>query len=568
MIGDNPADIYALEVVEGRVPAGKYHRLACRRHLQDRRRECSRGFPYEFKWDLAENFLNFCRTLKHYKGRQFAGRPFEPEPFQVFVLGSIFGWRHVGSGLRRFTTAYLELPRKSGKSFLAAVVALYATFFENEAGAEGYCLATKEAQARIVFDACKQLVTASGLSARVKVSARTLSRAATAQKLEPLGSDSDTTDGLNPHVVVVDELHAWRTRGLLDVMESATGARVNPLFLQITTAGDDPVSPCGDQHDYACRILDGTLTDDPATVATFACLAHADPDDDPWDEAIWIKANPMWGVSVNPDDLRKLAAKAKQIPAAAAEFQQKRLNLWVNASAPCLSVEGWRKGQSSGRPGWDVPALHGEPCYVGIDLAAKLDLCALVLVFPPTQGRASWRWVPMVWTPADTLADRAHRDRAPYRVWADQGWLQAVPGTRINPQVVLDAILEARDRYDLQMVGFDPWHAGDLMAALVADHGFSAEAVVEVPQTFQGLSAACLQVQGDTLAGLIDAGGDPVTGWCVSNVVANRDGKDNLIFTKGKSRGRIDPVIAGTIATACHLRRPVEAAVEVAAWLI
>lgn len=356
----NPVDAYAHEVVAGRVPAGKYHRLACSRHLKDRAREGTPEFPYRFVWEAYDSarklkpcalrFLKFARQMKHYKGRQFVGKPFEPTPCQVFRLGSIFGWRTLDGQLRRFTTAYNEVPRKQGKSFEEAVVSIYCTFYEGEAGAEGYCLATKEKQAKIAFNAARKLVKSSGLSDRIKVNAANLSREATESKLEALGSDSDTTDGLNPHFVGVDELHAFKTRGLLDVVESATGSRLNPLIFQITTAGNTSVSVCGDQHDYACRILEGVLADDASTLAFFAFIAHADPEDDPWSEATWQKANPHWGISVEPDDMRKLAAKAKQIPSAAAEFKQKRLNLWVNASNPCLSVEGWRKGQTDWTP--------------------------------------------------------------------------------------------------------------------------------------------------------------------------------------------------------------------------
>lgn len=568
----DPVQRYAERVVNGELPAGKYHRLSCARHLNDLKRQNTPGFPYRFEWPKAEKFLKFARLMKHYKGRQFAGKPFEPTDCQVFRLGSIFGWRHTGdaammppalkddvdpallAGLRRFTTAYNEVPRKQGKSFEESVISVYVTFFEGEPGAEGYCIATKEKQAKIAFDAAKRLVKSSGLAERIKVNAANLHRQATESKLEPLGSDSDTTDGLNPHFVGVDELHAFKTRGLLDVMESAMGARLNPLIYQITTAGDDPVSVCGDQHDYACRILDGVLEDDPSTLSFFAFIAHADEGDDPWDEKTWQKANPHWGISVNPDDMRKLAAKAMKMPSAAAEFKQKRLNLWVNATAPCLSVDGWRNGQSKTTPQLLIEELKHEPCYIGIDLASKIDLCALSLVFPPTAGRAKWRWVQQIWTPEDTLADRSHRDRAPYKTWVDQGWLKTTPGSRIDHGVIRSTIAQVREFYDIERIGFDPWHADKLIEELVQLDGFTAEQVLEVRQTYAGMSSACLRVQADILAGEVDAGGCPVTAWAVSNAVPNTDGKDNLMFAKGKSRGRIDPLIAGTIGEALALR--------------
>ena len=489
--------------------------------------------------------------MKHYEGRQFVGKFFHPSDFQIFRLGSVFGWRHVETGFRRFTTAYNELPRKQGKSYEEAVVAVYCTFFEGEAGAKGYIIATKEKQAMIVWANAKKIIQMSGLESRIKCNAKNLSREATSQKLEPLGSDSDTTDGLNPHFIGVDELHAFKTRGLLDVVESATGARLNPMNYQITTAGDDPVSVCGDQHDYACRILDGVLDDDPSTLSFFACIAHADPEDDPWSEATWIKANPHWGISVDPEDMRKLAAKAQQMPSAAAEFKQKRLNLWVNASEPCLSVEGWRKGQSA----WDPAELEHESCWVGIDLASKIDLCSMSFVFPPTPGRDTFRVIQRIWTPADTLVDRAHKDRAPYPVWRDGGWLGTTPGVRIDQTVVLETLLWARDLFHIEAIGYDEWHADKLIDD-IKKSGFPEENVLAVGQTFKGMSSACLRLQADILAGLVDARGCPVTAWSVSNVIPDNDGKMNMQFSKKKSRSKIDPVVSMAIAVALWLRRP------------
>src|SRR4051812_21630810 len=219
----NPVDAYARDVVAGRVLAGEYYQLACARHLADRKREQTKAFPYRFDWDQVERFLKVARRFKHYKGRQFAGQPFDPTPCQVFRLGNIFGWRHTKTGYRRFTTAFNEVPRKNGKSFEAAAVAIYVTFFEGESGANGYCIATKEKQAKIVFGDAQQLVRRSGLASRIKINANNLHRLSLEQKLEPLGSDSDTTDGLNPNLIVTDEMHAMKTRALLDVMESATG---------------------------------------------------------------------------------------------------------------------------------------------------------------------------------------------------------------------------------------------------------------------------------------------------------------------------------------------------------
>lgn len=547
----HPVDAYAAAVVRGRVPAGRYHKLSCRRHLRDRAREATADFPYRFEPELADRFVRFGSRVRHYKG-EWAGRLVEFSPCQVFRLGSVFGWirSDLDEWRRRFRTAYNEIPRKNGKSLEAAIVADYTTFFDGEPGAEGYCAATKREQAAIVFNDAKQLVKSSGLKTRIAIQARNLYQSSSLSKLEPLSAQDQSMDGLNPHVVIIDEFHAHKDRGVIDVLETAMGARRQPLMFQITTAGDNMVSPCGDQHGYACQILDGVLVDE----TFFAFIAHADKEDDWLEERTWRKANPHYGISVNPDDMRALATKAKGIPAAAAAFKQKRLNLWVNASSPCLSVDGWQKGQHD----WEPDELAGQPCYVGIDLASSIDLCSLVAAFPPVEGVRGWRWLVSIWTPGDTLQDRARRDRAPYEVWVEQGWLVAVSGTRINHDAVIGpTLLALRDRYHIQRIGFDPWHAGTLIEDLTdpdGDYGFSEENVLAVSQTYGGMSQGCLEVQAEILGGHIDARRCPVTTWCVSNVVGQSDGKDNLMFAKGRSRGRIDPVIAGTIATALWKR--------------
>ena len=285
-------------------------------------------------------------------------------------------------------------------------------------------------------------------------------------------------------------------------METATGARRQPLILWITTAGSDPVTPCGDQHHYACQILDRVLTDE----TFFAFIAHADDDDPPFAVRTWRKANPNYGISVQPDDLRALARKAQAMPAAAAAFKQKRLNLWVNSLAPWLSLEGWRRGQSA----WTLDALAGEKCWVGIDMSSKIDLTAVAAVFPPTATRARWRVAVWGLTPEDTLVERAHRDRAPYQLWVQRGVLLTNPGNRIDQDEVRGLVGIVRARFDVQQIGVDPWNAGNLVKDLT-DDGFE---VIEVPQTLAQMSAPAKEFEADVLDGLVDAGGNPLMTWC------------------------------------------------------
>lgn len=532
----HPVDAYAAAVVAGQVPAGTYHRLACARHLRDRKREATKAFPYRFDVAKADRFFRFAGKLKHYKG-EWARQPIVLQPFQQFRLGSIFGWVHRETGLRRFRTSYNELPRKNGKSLEAAVVAVYLTFFDGEQGAEGYCLATKRSQAeKLVFRDAKKLVASSGLKAHIKIQARNLHRIDTASKLEPLGANPE--DGLNPSLIIVDELHKFKTRESMDVMETATGSRRQPLNFQITTAGDDIVSVCGDQHDYCCKILNGVLEDE----TFFGFIAHADPDDDWTLEATARKANPNYGISIKPDDLAALVTKALHMPGAAAAYQQDHLNWWVNTDAPWLSLTGWRTGQTTGTP----EDLRGQTCFAGIDLSSKIDLAAFALAFPPTATRTAWRYLVRCFTPADTLLERSRRDRAPYPQWVDEGWLTASPGNRLDQDVIHAAVREARDTcgFVIQSVGFDPWNAGNLEKDLTED-GF---AVVEIPQTLQHMSAPSKEFEADVLDGLVDAGGNPLLAWMASNVVVYRDGKDNIYPQKKKSRGRIDGIIACLMA--------------------
>lgn len=511
------------------------------RHERDRAREATPAFPYRFDSRRADRLFRFAEHLKHYKA-EWAGQYIRLEPQQQFRLGSLFAWVHVETGLRRFKVAYNELPRKNGKSLEAAIVALYATFFDGEAGAEGYCIATKRDQAKIVFRDCQHLVRSSGLRSRIAVLTANLHRAATASKLEPLGADRDSTDGLNPHLVVIDEAHAMKHRGMIDVMETATGARRQPILFWITTAGESPISPCGDQHDYVCKVLDGILDDE----QLFAFIAHADAEDDWTLETTWRKANPNYGVSVKPADLRDLAAKAIHMTSAQAAFKQKRLNLWVNTLAPWLSIEGWRDGQTAWvSPAAFAEALAGEACWIGIDMSSKIDLTAIVAVFPPTETRTTWRLLATCLTPANTLEARAHRDRAPYPQWVTEGYLITNPGNRIDQRVVVDVVADWQTRYDVRGVGIDPWNAGNLVKDL-SDLDLSVP-VIEVPQNIQQMSAPSKDFEADVLDGLVDSGGNPLLAWCASNAVAAPDHKGNIYPTKKKSRGRIDPIMAAII---------------------
>jgi len=528
----DPVTAYARQVVRGRVPAGRYHRLACERHLRDRKRT---RWAYRFDAPAAQRAIAFFPMLKHYKG-EWAGQPIRLEPFQAFVIGSVFGWRRRSDGLRRFRTAYVELPRKNGKSTLAAGVSILTTFFDGEAGAEGYCAATKRQQARIVFDDAKTMVrTDPHLKELITVQTTNMHAIESHSKLEPLSRDQDTMDGLNPHFVNIDELHAHKDRGILDVLETAMGARRQPLMFQITTAGNTEDSVCGRQHAYAVSILTEAIADE----TVFAFIAHADDGDDWTDEATWAKANPNYGVSVKPEDMRALALKAQHMPDAQAEFRQKRLGEWLNAEAVWLNFDGWKRGQGS----WTSASLEGRPCWAGVDLSSKIDLSAFVLMFPP-EGADRWRVLAWLYMPEDNVHERTQRDRAPYDRWAREGWITTTPGNRIDQSVIRTTILEQKTRFAFDEVGIDPWNAATFPIEL-EQAGLS---VIEVPQNYHQMSEAAKEFAAEVDGARVDASGHPVLTWMASNVVVNRDDKDNIFPVKKKSRGRIDGIVAAIIA--------------------
>lgn len=562
------ARAYEDGVIDGSILACKWVRLACARNRRDRERSAAGELAYVFddaaavrRCFLSEQFPHTKGPLAFVKGQDDDGRnawnTITLEPWQVWLQSTVFGWKRRGANLRRFKVVLILVPRKNAKSTLGAVNINLALTDDGESGAEVYSAATTRDQAKVSAEIAWEMARRTpafrehfGIRIGAKTT-RTLEVSETASKFSPLSADAHSLDGLNVSFALIDELHAHKTRAVWDVLDTATGARAQPMLYAITTAGADVHGICYEKLEYLHKVLEGHLEDE-----EFFGVNYTIDDGDQWDdERVWGKANPNLGVSVSLDDLRRKARAAKQSPEARNNFLTKHGNVWVTAEDPCLSVEGWKAGQSKGwRPALEVPELRHEPCWVGIDLAKKVDLCALTFAFPPTVGRPRWRWLQQIWTPKATLRERALRDKVPYEKWVEQGWLLPYEGTSVDTRVVLDAILAAREFYDLQIIGYDPWHSDTIVDSLKKDHGFSDERVLPVAQTYAGMSAACLYVQARTLAGEIDAGGCPVTAQAVAVAVANVDGKENLMFAKGKCRGRIDPLISGTIAVAHWLR--------------
>lgn len=528
-----PWDQYAADVVAGKIPAGRLVILACRRHLRDLREGKKRGLYFDV--DEANRALKFIALCRHSKG-EWAGQPITLSPWQTFIVANLFGWRLRKNGTRRFRVAYKEVPRKNGKSTLLAAIALLLLVADREPGAEVYCAATKLKQAKIVHDEATNMVKASpALSKRVTSFRNNLHVLSTYSKMEPLPADADTLDGLNPSGIIVDEFHAHRTRELWEVLDTATGARRQPLIVAITTAGANRQGICYEQHIYSEQVLEGTIEDD----SWFAYIATIDEGDDYNDPAIWAKANPNFGISVNPDDLERKIRKAQASPAALADVLRKHFNVWSDGDDCLFDMQAWRKCPKTKIKLYDVA---GWPCYAGLDLATRFDIAALVLLFPPATKREPFDVVCRFWIPAAAAALRQKRDRVPYLTWAKQGWITVTPGDVIDFDRIRADINALREQHELHLeeIGIDPWNATQLATQLDGD-GFT---VVELFQGFKNLAEPTQELLALIQSKRLNHGGNPVLEWMASNTVAETSGEGAIRPSKKRSREKIDGIVA------------------------
>ena len=527
-------DEYITGVKSGAIVACHWIRAAVDRHLRDLRYGSQRGLRFDVA--AAERVLKFFSILKHSKG-EWAGRPIELEPWQQFMLWVLFGWRRA-DGLRRFRTAYVSVARKNGKSTIGAGVGLYLFAGDQEPGAEVYSAATKRDQARITHAEAMRMVKASPmLRKRVRAFKDNLHIENTASKFEPLGADSDTMDGLNVHAAIIDELHAHKNRSTWDVLDTATGARRQPLLFGITTAGFDRQSLCYQLDEYTRKVLDGIIEDD----SFFGLIFTLDDGDDWQDEATWSKANPNLGVSKKLDDIRRKANTAKEMPAAQNSFLRLELNVWTQSETKWLSLPDWK---ACGDLPVDVAALAGRKCWAGLDLSSTSDLTAFVLCFPPLREGDPYIWIPRLFIPEDNMTKRSHDDRVPYDVWCNHNYLTATPGNVIDYDFIFAQIEQDAKAYQIDEIAFDRWGAARVATEL-QKKGLT---LVEFGQGFASMSPPMKEaerlIKGHKLAHL----NQPVLSWCADNVVAIEDPAGNIKPDKAKSREKIDGFVAGLMA--------------------
>lgn len=541
---DDPVTQYARDVVDGRIVTGRLVRLACERHLRDLETGEERGLFFDV--EAARHAIDFFGYLRHSKG-EWAGSIVELEPWQKFRIGSVFGWMRedpdTGDVARRFRIAYNEVARKNGKSTEAAGIGLYMLDADGEPGAEVYSAATKREQARIVWDEAARMVRRSpALRKRIKVlpGRANMHVLETASKFEPLGADVDGTDGLHVHCAIIDELHAHRTREMWDVLDTAIGARRQPLLWVITTAGFDQEGICYEVRTYAVAVLEGRIEDD----TFFAYIATIDEGDDPFDESVWIKANPNLGVSVKLEDMRRLARRAQATPAALNNFLTKRLNVWTQQHTRWISLEVWDENKGA------IPAkeleerLKGAACYGGLDLGSVNDMAAWVMVFPWETGE-DVSVIARFWCPEARLYDETNQYRAQYQAWAREGWLQTTPSRAIDYSFIKKQILKDAETYQLIDLNIDRLFQAHQLATELMEEGIT---VVGMGQGFVSMAAPMKELERRLLHGKIRHGGNPILRWMAGNVAVKQDPAGNLKPDKATSQGKIDGIVALVMA--------------------
>lgn len=523
------AEKWIRDVVGGRVVACRYVRLMCERHLRDLRTGRKRGL--RFDRNSAEHVIGFFEFLRHSKGR-WAGSVIQLEPWQQALLWMLFGWLRK-DGTRRFRLAYTEIARKNGKSTLAAGIGLYMMIADGENGAEVYAVATKRDQAKIIHaEATRMVRKAPDLRKRITTHKDHLFVRDTATIFDPLGRDADSLDGLNVHCALVDELHAHRTSEVWDVLETALGARQQPLMFGITTAGFNQTSYCYSLRQYAAKVLDGVIADD----AFFAAIWTLDEGDDWHDEEVWRKANPNLGVSVELREMREQAAKAREMPSALTNFLTKRLSVWTRAASQWIHPEKWKACGGS----FDASLLAGRVCYGGLDMSNTLDVTAWVLVFPPDGDDELWRVLARFWVPESAMMERSHRDRVPYDAWVREGWIEAIPGEVIDDAYIFRQIDADAQTFDVKEIGFDRWGA----ASVYLWFAQREMTVVQVGQGFASMSAPMKKLETLIVSRKLAHGDNPVLTWMAHNLVAAMDPAGNLKPDKKNSGEKIDGMAA------------------------
>lgn len=480
----------------------------------------------------GEMAVQFFKALRHTKGR-WAGRPFDLLPWQEKIIRDLFGTLRP-DGRRQYRTAYIEIPRKAGKSTLASGIALL-LLFEGEPGAEVYSAAADRDQAAIVFEQAKAMIQGSPELARyAEVFKRSITVPRLGASYKVLSADAPTKHGLNAHGIIFDELHAQPNRELWDVLTTSTGAREQPLVVAITTAGYDRNSICWELHEYARKVLDGIIQDD-----TFYPVIYAADETDDWtDPVTWHKANPSLGVTVQEEYYRQECEKARQMPAYQNTFRRLLLNQWTGQETRWMDMAAWDATAGIVTP----EELKGRDCFGGLDLASTTDIAAVVLLFPMDDG--TYHVLPHFFIPEDTAREKEKRDRVPYLTWARQGFIHLTPGNVIDYTFIENKVRQLGQQYHVLEWAYDRWNADMLVQRLIED----GAKMIPVGMGYASLSAPTKHLEALVLSRQLVHGGNPVLRWMADNVMVEQDPAGNIKPSKAKSTQKIDGIVALILA--------------------
>lgn len=529
------ANRYARDVVSGKIPAGKYVRLACKRHLDDLAKSKEKKFPFYFDADAAERACAFVELLPHTKG-QWARRAerLTLSPWQCFIFANIFGWKRRKNDRRRYRELYAEIPRKNGKSQIGAGIGLYMLIADDEFGAEVYSGATTEKQAWEVFGPAKHMIERTpGLrrAAGAEVWAKSISIPADGSRFEPIIGKPG--DGASPSCALIDEFHEHDTPDLIDTMQTGMGAREQPLTAIITTAGYNLMGPCYDKHQEVKKLLDGLIEND----ELFGLIYSIDEEDDWASPATLRKANPNFGVSIDEDFLLAQQRRACMNPIEQNRFKTKHLNVWCSARNAWMNMQQWALCAD---PALTLDEFKGEPAWFILDLASKNDICAFMQLFKRSMGGVDHYYAfGRYYLPEDTI-EEAKSNQALYRKWVVQGHLIATEGAEIDFDVIREDVRAMSSDFSVEEVAYDPWRATQLAHQLAKD----GATCVEYRQTVQNMSAPMKEVMAAVKSGRFHHDGNPVLAWMMSNVVAKEDAKENIYPRKEKPENKIDGPVA------------------------
>lgn len=524
------------------IPWSKYV-IKCRERQKsdlDRSLNNDPDFPFYFDWDASQRVVDFFSKLRHIDG-EWAGQPFILSDWQEWdVIRVLFGWKRRDNNYRRFVDAFLAMARKNAKSTLAAGIADYMTIGDQEFGAQTYSAATKESQARIVFDIATKLIQFSPeLCDEIDVFKKSYTNSMLDAVFRPLGRDSKTQDGFSPHCGIVDEFHEHKNSGMYDVIDDGRMARRQSLLLTITTAGFNVNGPCKKLWDTAIKILEGLL-DNPYFYAFVATV------DDPekWrDREEHIKANPNWGITVKPEKFESAFIKAKSSSEKQHSFKTKNLNIWTEEAIRWIPAHKYSKCDGP----INLDYLKGKRCFAGLDLGITRDLSALALAFMDDRDAKGFERIHLLmkyWIPEVGMRERSENDGVPYVDWVNQGWMTATPGDATRYDYIRRDINALRDTYEIQEIAMDRAHAHELMQQLT-DDGMT---VIKHGQNHGAMNFPCRSFEELILQQRLVHGNDPVLRAAASVVVIKKDGYENIKVIKHNEKERVDPVVAAVMA--------------------